>query len=76
MGALDWKTTKRPSRGRLGSVETEPRGGSWPNVRTEARAVFPVWRSWTKTSKARIVSPGTRLPASDEKAMKRLAAAP
>ena len=43
-------------------------GAAWP---TFTRSVVPVWRSRTNTSVAPLVSPGTRLVASETKATKR-----
>ena len=42
-----------------------------PPELTLTRRVLPVWRSWTKMSYALLVSPGTRLVATDVKATKR-----
>jgi hypothetical protein len=67
--ASDTNATTRPSAEMAGSKLRPP--ASAPRRPTLTRSVLPVRRSWTKTSSAPFVSPGTRFAASEEKATNR-----
>ena len=68
-GASVTKATNRPSADSDG-VKL-PRSDGLPPSPAPTRAVRPVWPSWTKTSEARLASPGVTLPASVAKATNR-----
>ena len=67
--ASELKATKRPSAEIAGS-KLSPLPWTPPGPRL-TRWVVPVWRSRTNTSSTPLVSPGTRLVASESKATKR-----
>src|SRR5438874_272478 len=69
LGEAEQKATKRPSA--LIEGAALPQLPWLPALSTLTRSVVRVWRSWTNTSVVLLVSPGTRLVASEAKATKR-----
>ena len=71
LGKPAWKATKRPSALIDASAAWEKLKSPLPWMPSEAtltRVVWALWRSRTKMSLRPLVSPGTKLVASDSKA--------